>query len=47
MTKREMAIYARRREKILRLNRKGISQAEIARKFGMKRQRVNQIINAN
>ena len=43
MTKREMATYRRRRERILRMA-KQFSQAEIARRLGMKRQRVQQII---
>ena len=43
MTKAEMALYRRRRKRILRMAKR-ISQAEIARRLGMKRQRVNQII---
>ena len=46
MTKREMVEYRRRRRKILRMHRT-LSQAEIARRLNMKRQRVHQIINGN
>ena len=35
----------RRRAKIARLAAQGISQAEIARRLGIKRQRVHQILN--
>lgn len=45
MTKQEMARYRRRKAKILRLIAKGVSQAEIARQLGVKRQRINQIVN--
>lgn len=45
MTKQEMARFRRRRLKIVRLAKQGIPQAEIAKRFKMKRQRVNQIIN--
>ena len=46
MTKQEMAFFRRRRERIKRMLARGISQAEIARRLGMKnRQRVNQIVN--
>ena len=35
-----------KRNHVLRLNRKGISQTEIAEKVGVSRQRVHQIIKA-
>jgi transcriptional regulator with XRE-family HTH domain len=43
MTKNEMRLYRQRRIKIIKLA-KTLSQAEIARRLGMKRQRVHQII---
>ena len=47
MTKKEMAYFRRRRERIKRMAASGIPQAEIARRLGMKnRQRVNQIVNS-
>lgn len=46
MTKEEMAKFRKRKERILALLAKGLSQAEIARRLGFKnRQRVNQITN--
>ena len=44
MTKREMARYAKRRAKIIKLART-LPQSTIARMLGMKRQRIHQIIN--
>ena len=43
MTKNELRFYAKRRERIFRLA-KTLSQADIARRLGMKRQRVQQIL---
>jgi len=43
MTKSEMKQFAKRRLKIARWLSKGISQAEIARRLGVKRQRIQQI----
>ena len=45
MTKKELEKYSKRRAIIMRLHKLGIPQAEIGRRLGMKRQRVNQIIN--
>jgi len=45
MTKKELAAYRKRKARILALIAAGVSQAEIGRKFGIKRQRVHQIVN--
>ncbi len=45
MTKQEMVKYRKRKASILALLAKGVSQADIARKLKMKRQRVCQIVN--
>ena len=42
--KQQMAKWKARRDSILRMVKSGVSQAEIARQFGIKRQRVNQIV---
>ncbi len=45
MTKVELARFRKRKARILSLIAAGKSQAEIARMYGIKRQRVNQIVN--
>lgn len=45
MTKKEMAVFKRRKARILALIASGMSQADIGRKLGMKRQRVHQVAN--
>lgn len=45
MTKQEMARFARRKARIKALLAKGLTQAEIGRRIGLKRQRVCQIVN--
>ena len=45
MTKKELAMYRKRKALILKLLAAGKTQAEIGRLLSMKRQRINQIVN--
>lgn len=44
---KQLRVYARRRDKIIALHRQGWTYERIAAKFGIRRQRVGQIIKAN
>lgn len=44
MTKQEMSAFRKRKKKILRLAEQGVTQSEIARRLGMTRQRIYQIV---
>ena len=44
MTKKELAQYRKRKARIMSMLADGLSQAEIARKLDMKRQRIHQIV---
>lgn len=41
----ELKAWAKKRAAILRLSQKGIPKAEIARKYGISRQRVSKIVS--
>lgn len=43
--KTSLALWRKRRERILRLSKQGLTKSDIARRLGVSRQRVHQIVS--